>query len=286
MKRLLLISLVCLAFLSTKSQTPTQIINIPGPKYVFVGSLNMGSNNSENSQKLIIKILGGGWFGDSNGETNYYISNRGGLQIRQVSFGGSANILVPLKAYQNGTNIDFFIVPDAANYTSFAVNAFSYGFTLTPHYVVITEQTAIPQGTDITSSAIVNTVTTTDGSGNVGIGTADTKGDKLAVNGKIRAREIKVENINWPDYVFLPSYKVPTLQEIEKYIKEKGHLPGIPSASEVKANGVDLGDMNAKLLQKIEELTLHLIEKNKQIEIINERNKDYEKRLEKLENKK
>ncbi|TKC05244.1 hypothetical protein [Pedobacter frigoris] len=98
--------------------------------------------------------------------------------------------------------------------------------------------------------------------GNVGIGTSSPN-EKLAVNGKIRAKEIKVENANWPDYVFAPSYKVPTLQETEKHIKEKGHLPGIPSASEVKANGVDLGDMNAKLLQKIEELTLHLIEKGK-----------------------
>lgn len=99
--------------------------------------------------------------------------------------------------------------------------------------------------------------------GNVGIGTIDSKGYKLAVNGKIRTQEIKVENTNWPDYVFTKDYKPQTLQETEQHIKEKGHLPGIPSAEEVKANGIDLGEMNAKLLQKIEELTLHLIEQNK-----------------------
>ncbi|NQX37415.1 hypothetical protein SAMN05421820_103603 [Pedobacter steynii] len=99
--------------------------------------------------------------------------------------------------------------------------------------------------------------------GNVGIGTSDPT-EKLSVNGKIRAHEIKVEVVNWPDYVFAKSYKLHNLQETEKHIKEKGHLPGIPSALEVKENGIDLGDMNAKLLQKIEELTLHLIKMEKE----------------------
>ncbi len=99
--------------------------------------------------------------------------------------------------------------------------------------------------------------------GNVGIGTFNPT-YKLAVNGNIRAKEIKVETSNWPDYVFEKSYTLPTLEETEKYIKEKGHLPGIPSAQEVKTNGIDLGEMNARLLQKIEELTLHVIEQNKE----------------------
>ena len=99
-------------------------------------------------------------------------------------------------------------------------------------------------------------------SGNVGIGTSSPT-EKLSVNGKIRAQEIKVEAANWPDYVFAKEYQLPSLQETEKYIQDKGHLPGIPSAEEVKTNGNDLGEMNAKLLQKIEELTLHLIEKDK-----------------------
>ncbi|WP_316810324.1 hypothetical protein [Pedobacter heparinus] len=99
--------------------------------------------------------------------------------------------------------------------------------------------------------------------GNLGVGTNNFQGYKLAVNGKIRAQEIKVEASPWPDYVFTKDYQLPTLQQTEQHIKEKGHLPGIPSAAEVKTNGIDLGEMNAKLLQKIEELTLHLIEQNK-----------------------
>nr|WP_197718722.1 hypothetical protein [Pedobacter schmidteae] len=106
---------------------------------------------------------------------------------------------------------------------------------------------------------------------NVGIGTTDTKGYRLAVNGKIRTHEIKVETANWPDYVFAKDYQLPTLQETEKHIKENGHLPGIPSAEEVKTNGIDLGEMNAKLLQKIEELTLHLINQQKEIELLKKR---------------
>lgn len=101
--------------------------------------------------------------------------------------------------------------------------------------------------------------------GNLGIGISPT--EKLSVNGKIRAHEIKIELTNWPDYVFADDYHLPTLKETEKHIKEKGHLQGIPSAGQVKANGIDLGEMNAKLLQKIEELTLHLIEMKKENDI-------------------
>jgi len=115
--------------------------------------------------------------------------------------------------------------------------------------------------------------------GNVGIGTTDPR-EKLSVNGKIRAHEIKVETTNWPDYVFAKDYQLPSLKETEKHIKDKGHLPDIPSAEEVKANGVDLGEMNAKLLKKIEELTLHLIGQNKQIERQEARNEKLEDQVE------
>lgn len=103
--------------------------------------------------------------------------------------------------------------------------------------------------------------------GSYGIGILNPT-EKLAVNGNIRAKEIKVENGNWPDYIFAKSYILPTLNDTEKFIKEKGHLPGIPSAAEINADGLKLGEMNAKLLEKIEELTLHLIEKDKEIKTI------------------
>jgi hypothetical protein len=114
--------------------------------------------------------------------------------------------------------------------------------------------------------------------GSVGIGTI-TPQEKLSVNGKIRAKEIKVEATNWPDYVFKPDYQLNTLSELEAYIKTYGHLPDVPAAAEVEKEGVALGEMNKILLKKIEELTLHLIEREKAF-------KKLEERLTKLENKK
>ncbi|TJZ49894.1 hypothetical protein FAZ15_21975 [Sphingobacterium olei] len=106
---------------------------------------------------------------------------------------------------------------------------------------------------------------TIQSNGNVGIGTTNPT-DKLAVNGNIRAKEIKVETANWPDYVFQDGYEGMSLPEIELFIRQNGHLPEMPSASEVEKEGISLGKMNKLLLKKIEELTLLLIEKNREIE--------------------
>lgn len=120
--------------------------------------------------------------------------------------------------------------------------------------------------------------------GNVGIGTSSPNaklhinnnvmigsgspaaGYLLSVNGKIISEEVRVElDVDWPDYVFQKSYQLPSLSEVEKYIRDNGHLPNIPSAKTVATEGFELGDMNRRLLEKIEELTLHLIQQNKEI---------------------
>lgn len=103
--------------------------------------------------------------------------------------------------------------------------------------------------------------------GSIGIGTINTDGYKLAVNGIIRAKEIKVES-GWADFVFKEDYKLPSLKEVETYINENGTLPGVPNESEVKANGINLAETNALLLQKIEELTLYIIQQEKRMENI------------------
>ncbi|MGS2741705.1 hypothetical protein [Sinomicrobium sp. M5D2P17] len=125
------------------------------------------------------------------------------------------------------------------------------------------------------------TTMTLNGEGNVGIGTEVPGSWKLAVNGKIRAKEIKVET-GWSDFVFEESYILPTLEEVEQHIKEKGHLKDIPSAKEVEDNGIFLGEMDAKLLQKIEEITLYTIQQQKQIELILEENQQLRKEIDKL----
>ena len=123
-------------------------------------------------------------------------------------------------------------------------------------------------------------------SGNVGIGTTSIGSHKLAVEGSIGAREIKVEvGPNWSDFVFDHDYKLRSLEEVEQHISENGHLPEIPSKEEATENGINLGEMNAKLLQKIEELTLYLIEQNKELKTANQRIGQLEQKLSQLENK-
>lgn len=115
------------------------------------------------------------------------------------------------------------------------------------------------------------------GNGNIGIGTVNPK-SKLAVNGEIFAKRVKVTlaQADWPDYVFAPGYALPSLADVENYVKNNRHLPGVPSAGEVARDGLDLGETDKRLLQKIEEMTLYLIE-------MNTLNKKLEKRVSELE---
>jgi hypothetical protein len=100
--------------------------------------------------------------------------------------------------------------------------------------------------------------------GNVGIGT-DNPTFKLSVNGNIRAKELRI-NTGWADYVFEDGYQLPPLAEVEQHIKQYKHLPGIPAAAVLQQEGVDVSDMQTRMMAKIEELTLYLIEAYKRIE--------------------
>jgi len=114
--------------------------------------------------------------------------------------------------------------------------------------------------------------------GNVGIGVANPS-QKLTVKGMALCEEIKVQlSTAWPDYVFASDYQLPSLTDVENYIQTNGHLPNIPSAADIKEDGgVELGDMNAKLLEKIEELTLYMIQQQKLIDAMSERLEEVEK---------
>jgi hypothetical protein len=118
--------------------------------------------------------------------------------------------------------------------------------------------------------------------GNVGIGTTTPGPYKLAVEGTIGARKVKVTQVTpWADYVFNGDYPLMPLKELDDYIHKNKHLPDVPSASEVEKNGIDLGDNQAILLKKIEELTLYAIDQNKKIAELQKRIVALEQKTEK-----
>ncbi|PWL39608.1 hypothetical protein DKG77_01885 [Flagellimonas aquimarina] len=122
--------------------------------------------------------------------------------------------------------------------------------------------------------------------GKVGIGTA-APDSKLTVKGNIHAEEVKVDlSVPGPDYVFKKGYGLKSLEEVQNYIEQYGHLPNIPSAKEMEEDGIQLGEMNMKLLEKIEELTLYTLEQEKKLKEMDELKSkvtNQENRLEKLE---
>ncbi|KAF2515006.1 hypothetical protein EYY60_02810 [Flavobacterium zhairuonense] len=137
------------------------------------------------------------------------------------------------------------------------------------------------------NNAFFNPVLSINDDLNVGIGTIN-PANKLDVNGTIHSKEVKVDMNGWSDFVFKKDYVLPTLQEVEKQIAEKGHLENIPSEEEVLKNGINLGEMNSKLLQKIEELTLYLIEIKKENMELKNQNENFKvvfERLSKIEEK-
>ncbi len=108
--------------------------------------------------------------------------------------------------------------------------------------------------------------------GNVGINTTAPGAYQLAVEGTIGARAIEVKATAWADFVFDKNYKLRPLKEVEDSINANKHLPGVPSEEQVKKDGINVANMNAILLQKIEELTLYAIEQNKRMEAIEKEN--------------
>ena len=108
-------------------------------------------------------------------------------------------------------------------------------------------------------------------------------------NGNIKARDLVLDQAHWPDYVFKDDYNLKTIEEVEAFVKENKHLPDVPSEDEILENGMSVGEMNKILVQKVEELTLYIIEQNKTIkaqqEEIHDQKSDFAARLEALEKK-
>lgn len=123
-------------------------------------------------------------------------------------------------------------------------------------------------------------------SGNVAIGANDfASGYKLSVSGKVATTEVRVQPTgDWPDYVFAPAYPLMTIPQLKESIIQNQHLPGIPSASEVYEEGIMVGDMQKRMLEKIEELTLYIIQLSEKIEDLEEKVKVQDKTISDLKN--
>ncbi len=136
-----------------------------------------------------------------------------------------------------------------------------------------------------------NTITSTNNSTNyvaigyVPDGSAVAPGYNLLIKGKVLCEELKIKlkptsaGTAWPDYVFASDYKLMSLDSLENYISQNSHLPDIPSAAEVEENGIMAGEMNGLLLKKVEELTLYMIEQNKQLELLKIQNTLLQKQI-------
>jgi hypothetical protein len=233
------------------------------------------------------KTLGGQDLIFSTSQTNgaalerMRIDTTGNVLINDGRIGvGTLNPGYSLHLYTNNPSIGFYDEDDAAFSGSIAADSIDLVLNAYRKPVGFTN----PAGNiimQVNQTGFLGTVATP---GWVGIGTAEptaklhvssnvmigsgspASGYLLSVNGKIMSEEVRVElDGDWPDYVFDKGYRLPSLLQVEKYIKTNKHLPNIPSAKKVEAEGFDLGDMNKRLLEKVEELTLYLIEQNKQL---------------------
>jgi hypothetical protein len=212
-------------------------------------------------------------------------TTQNGLQVYTNSFytGSNATNSYFIKTMDAGNGYIPFIVKGNGNVGLGTINPtalldlnITKGDAATPQYGLQVYTNSFYTGSTATNSYFIKTMDAGNGSipfivkgnGQVGIGTDNIGSFKLAVEGKIGARGIKVTvDPNFPDYVFDSAYQLRPLAHLEQYINQNKHLPGIPSAEEVKKEGgIELGDMNVKLLEKIEELTLYMIELKKENE--------------------
>lgn len=182
----------------------------------------------------------------------YYIYG-GNFYSPRISSSGDYTPKI-LLSNENGKVVIF--IDDRVYFQRFTVSAFAGGMSEVSQWF---------QGWSVVDEALSGTNTIEVPYANKFKGTVN-------VDGLLRAKEVKVET-GWADFVFDKNYKLLSLPEVEKYIQENGHLPGIPTEKVVGTNGVSLGEMNVRLLQKVEELTIYLIQHEKEISDLKEENR-------------
>jgi len=241
-----------------------------------------------NGNLLLNKFEDNGMIFQASGDGSFLGAVDGGTSI---SLGDNVyNKAVGIRTYGDGAG--------ANRYTAFGHNMLEagsmYDGTKQGGGIYLDDRSIVLPIRFMVRQAGSNTTTYAAGvtpSGNFLIGHAkDQAGYKLQVEGNIRTRKIHVDQDTWADYVFENNYQLRSIKELEQYIQTQKHLPDVPSAADVKKEGLDLGDNQAILLKKIEELTLYVIEQNKKNEDLtrsvmeqNKRNDEQQKLLQQLQ---
>ncbi|WDF60807.1 hypothetical protein PQ462_05455 [Flavobacterium sp. KACC 22758] len=216
------------------------------------GNIGIGTENPQ----YVFQI------GNYNNNSNYKLSIPGAYNFEEIRLG----------QYGNGrTGLEMITHTNLTN--SFGVRLYAGTDTGTNGLLI---QTADP--VDSEQKLVYTTKLSIGINGNVGIGTPNAS-SKLTVAGNIASREVKVSVDAGADFVFENNYDLPSLESVDKFIKENKHLPEIASAKEMQKDGINLSEMNIKLLQKIEELTLYVIEMKKESEKQNDKILALEKKL-------
>ncbi|WP_207428889.1 phage tail protein [Pedobacter sp. SYSU D00535] len=271
--------------------------------FVSVGGANRGfqlvSEYSDN-KFYIRKHNDAGWstyrqflFRDDIGSAGFMSTHNGGSLSNKIPFidgNGTTELGKSLDFHSSNNNgnydFDFRISTDEtgnANFTSRSGTINTNNLQLGSHHLAFKESTV----RDWSIKAANGDLNFSSGDRNgrivfnasqIAIGKPAGGDYHLSVEGNIKAKSIKIEPTGWADYVFAPSYKLPPLADVEKFIQINKHLPGVPSEAKVIKDGIDVADMSATLLKKIEELTLYMIEMKKE-------NEDLKGRLKKLEEK-
>ncbi|WP_396591862.1 hypothetical protein [Allomuricauda sp. R78024] len=263
--------------------------NIDGINNTFVGN-NAGRDNTSGLSNVFLGSGSGRTIqtGNNNVFVGPFSGNESIVGSRNTFVGsssgrtntGNANIFIGYNAgfnvqgnnmlYIENTNADIPLI-----YGDFSNNQVGINTTTIP------ADMALAVGGNFIGDALF-------ANNRLSIGTTDEDpGYSLTVKGRIHVQEVKVDVLGAiaPDYVFDKDYELKPLEEVEQYITDHGHLPNIPSAEEIEINGLNLKEMNFKLLEKIEELTLYAIDLQHRLKQQEKVNQLYLKRLEKLESK-
>ena len=239
------------------------------------GYVGKGFGLAGNFDMYLVSEIGNVSLGAKNGYINLVNGTSNTIKFNTVGYGAptfntrslGTKIVLHDAVGSSPTNMDYAIGLEkgAATYGWFAVptNSTAHGWNFYG-------------GTTLVANLDGAGNFSTNGSMVVGNTTAQIT---MKVNGEITARKLKVTQSGWPDYVFADGYKLPSLQEISRYIKENHRLPGVPAAAEIEKDGLEVGEMQKTMMEKIEQLTLHLIR-------LDEENRQLKEELEKLKSSK